>query len=72
MIADLVRNDLSRISKKNTVNVDELMGLYTYEDVHHLISTISCEISHDKNIVDILKKPQSLINFIFDQSDPGV
>jgi len=55
MIVDLVRNDLSKIAKQNTVNVDELTALYTYQDVHHLISTISCELDKNKNIIDVFK-----------------
>jgi len=55
MIVDLVRNDLSRIAKKDTVNVDELVALYSYNDVHHLISTISCELDSRKTIVDAIK-----------------
>ena len=43
MIVDLVRNDLSRIAKKDSVKVDELFGVYTFDQVHHMISTISCE-----------------------------
>ncbi len=55
MIVDLVRNDLSRIAKKSTVKVDELAGLYTYRDVHHLISTISCKIDKNTTISDVLQ-----------------
>ena len=55
MIVDLVRNDLSRIAKKNSVNVNELAALYSYTDVHHLVSTISCQLADDKRIVDVLK-----------------
>ena len=55
MIVDLVRNDLSRIAKKNTVKVDELTALYTYQDVHHLISTISCELDSQFTIVDAIR-----------------
>ena len=55
MIVDLVRNDLSRVAKKETVRVDELAGLYTYKDVHHLMSTISCELDDNKTIVDTIK-----------------
>ena len=47
MIVDLVRNDLSRISKKGKVKVTELSKLYSFKNVHQLISTIECEI--DKN-----------------------
>ena len=38
MIVDLVRNDLSITAKKNTVKVEELAKLYSYKNVHHLIS----------------------------------
>ncbi len=55
MIVDLVRNDLSKIAMPGSVNVDELAALYTYKDVHHLISTISCKLERKKNISDVLK-----------------
>ncbi len=55
MIVDLVRNDLSRIAKRNSVQVDELCGLYTFETVHQLISTVSAEISPETTFVDIMK-----------------
>jgi para-aminobenzoate synthetase component I len=41
MVVDLVRNDLSRVCEKGSVQVDELFGLYTYPQVHQMISTIS-------------------------------
>lgn len=55
MIVDLVRNDLSRIAEKNSVKVDELFGIYTFETVHQMISTISCEVSSTIKFIDILK-----------------
>lgn len=56
MIVDLVRNDLSRTAKKGTVKVDELFGIYTFKQVHQMISTISAEISENTNVVDVIKK----------------
>jgi len=44
MIVDLVRNDLSRCAVRGSVKVDELFGVHTFPTVHHLISTISCEV----------------------------
>ncbi|TDN87643.1 para-aminobenzoate synthetase component 1 [Salegentibacter sp. 24] len=44
MIVDLVRNDLSKIAKKGSVNVDELCKVYSFKQVHQMISTISAEI----------------------------
>ncbi len=44
MIVDLVRNDLSKIAKRNSVKVDELCEIYTFPQVHQMISTISAEL----------------------------
>lgn len=55
MIVDLVRNDLSRIAEKNSVQVTELCKAYTFKQVHQLISTISCQVSSDTAAVDIVK-----------------
>ncbi len=55
MIVDLVRNDLSRFAIKGTVKVDELCKVYTFEQVHQLISTVSCKVKNDIHPVDILK-----------------
>jgi len=41
MIVDLVRNDLSKICLEGTVQVDELMGIYGFPQVHQMISTVS-------------------------------
>lgn len=55
MIVDLVRNDLSKIAKKASVQVDELCGLYSYPTVHQLISTVSCELESKTSFTDIIK-----------------
>ena len=55
MIVDLVRNDLSRIAEKDTVKVDELFGIYTFDQLHHMISTISCELRAGNEIKDIFQ-----------------
>lgn len=55
MIVDLVRNDLSRIAKPNTVQVRELFGAYRFKTVHHLISTIVAEIPQHTTLIDILQ-----------------
>jgi para-aminobenzoate synthetase component 1 len=54
MIVDLVRNDLSRSCKPGTVKVDELFGIYSFEKVHHLISTVSGELKEEMHWVDAL------------------
>ncbi|MFA7274900.1 MAG: anthranilate synthase component I family protein [Crocinitomicaceae bacterium] len=55
MIVDLVRNDLSKIAEKNSVQVDELFGIYSFETVHQMISTVSCEISEKTSFVEIIR-----------------
>lgn len=40
MVVDLVRNDLSRVAQSGSVQVAELMGLYSFPQVHQLISTV--------------------------------
>lgn len=55
MIVDLVRNDLSKIATKNSVNVDEYCEPYTFKTVHQLISTISCQVQPAKKFSDILQ-----------------
>ncbi len=55
MIVDLVRNDLSRIAKKGSVQVDELFGVYSFKQVHQLISTVSCELKENYSFTEILQ-----------------
>lgn len=55
MIVDLVRNDLSKIATKNSVVVDELFGIYSFETVHQMISTVSCELKENIRFTDVLK-----------------
>jgi len=55
MIVDLVRNDFSKIAKKETVQVDELCGIYSFKTVHQMISTVSCEPKKSSNFTDIIK-----------------
>ena len=55
MIVDLVRNDLSRIASPNSVKVDELFGVYSFSHVHQMISSVSCEISPNTNLSDVLR-----------------
>jgi len=55
MIVDLVRNDFSKIARKNSVHVEELYGIYTFETVHQMISTVACQIKESSSQTDILK-----------------
>jgi len=55
MVVDLVRNDLSKICEEGTVKVDELFGIYTFPQVHQMISTISGTMRPDLHWVDTIK-----------------
>lgn len=55
MITDLVRNDLSRIAAPETVQVDELCGVYSFKTVHQLISTVSATLAEGKTLSDIIE-----------------
>jgi para-aminobenzoate synthetase component I len=55
MIVDLVRNDLSQTAVKGSVKVEELCRVYTFPQVHQMISTISSELNTDFQWTDILK-----------------
>lgn len=54
MIVDLVRNDLSLTALKGSVNVEELCKVYTFPQVHQMISTISSKVSEDTEPVSLL------------------
>lgn len=56
MIVDLVRNDLSKLAIKGTVKVQELCKVYTFDQVHQMISTITAEVSAATHPVDIVEQ----------------
>ncbi|VAW54185.1 Para-aminobenzoate synthase, aminase component [hydrothermal vent metagenome] len=47
MLIDLARNDLGRICKAGSINVNELMVLESYRHVHHIVSNIVGELRDD-------------------------
>lgn len=55
MVVDLVRNDLSMICEKGSVEVDELFGIYSYPQVHQMISTISGTLKPGITFSEVLK-----------------
>ncbi len=55
MIVDLVRNDLSRTAKKGTVKVKELCKVYSFKQVHQMISTVVSKTRKDVHPVDVIK-----------------
>ncbi|MDT8413316.1 MAG: aminodeoxychorismate synthase component I [Vicingaceae bacterium] len=55
MIVDLVRNDLSKIAQKASVKVDELCGVYTFPQVHQMISTVRAKLKENTNFEEIIQ-----------------
>ena len=55
MIVDLVRNDLTKCAIPGTVEVEELFGIYTFEQVHQMISTVVCQVKPQLSNVEIIK-----------------
>jgi para-aminobenzoate synthetase component 1 len=56
MIVDLVRNDVSKSALKGSVTVEELCKVYSFQQVHQMISTITAEVKADKNPVEIIRE----------------
>jgi para-aminobenzoate synthetase component 1 len=54
MIVDLVRNDLSKVSARGSVKVDELMGIYSFPQVHQMISTITGKLDESFHWTDAI------------------
>ena len=55
IVVDLVRNDLSKVCKEGTVQVKELFGIYSFPQVHQMISTISGELNDETDWVDVVR-----------------
>lgn len=55
MITDLVRNDLSHTAQKGSVEVKELCKIYSFLQVHQMISTVTSKLDPQYAPVDVLK-----------------
>ena len=55
MVVDLVRNDLSKICEEGSVKVDELFGIYSFPQVHQMISTISGTLQEKVDFASIIR-----------------
>lgn len=55
MIVDLLRNDLSKVCKPNTVIVPKLFAIESFPAVHHLVSTVEGELAEHCNAHDLLR-----------------
>lgn len=55
MVVDLVRNDLAKVCEEGTVKVDELYGIYSFPQVHQMISTVSGELKKEISFTEIIR-----------------
>jgi len=53
MIVDLVRNDLAKICTQGSVSVKEFLKVYTFPQVHQMISTAAGNLKENISIADI-------------------
>lgn len=56
MIVDLVRNDLSKTAQKASVQVEELCKVYTFPQVHQMISTVTSQLKDHLSPIDVIKE----------------
>lgn len=54
MAVDVARNDLSQLAKKGTVSVNKLYNIETFETVHQMVSTVSCELKENTTFEKII------------------
>lgn len=55
MVVDLVRNDLAKICEEGTVKAEELFAVYSFPQVHQMISTISGELQKETSFSEIIR-----------------
>ena len=55
MIADLMRNDLSKICLDASIREEAICELLTLANVHHLVSRVSGELRADVSFTDVLR-----------------
>ena len=55
MIVDLMRNDLSRVSRVGSVGVPTLFHVETYPTVHQMVSEVVAELEPGRGAVDVLR-----------------
>lgn len=55
MVVDLVRNDLSKVCLQGSVEATELFGIYSFPQVHQMISTVEGVLDPSYQFTDIVK-----------------
>ncbi len=55
MIVDLLRNDLARVCRPESIEVTQLCQLETYEFVQHLVSAVCGRLAEGRSAIDLLR-----------------
>lgn len=55
MIVDLLRNDLQRVCHPDSVTVAELLEVYSYSHVHHLVSSVNGRLLPRVTLAEVLE-----------------
>lgn len=55
MLVDLGRNDVGRVAKTGTVNVNELMVIEKYSHVMHIVSNVQGSLDDGKDVFDVME-----------------
>ncbi len=55
MIADLMRNDFSRVAAPGSVRVSELFGVDSFATIHHMSSSIEAQLAKEHSVLDAIK-----------------
>ena len=55
MVVDLVRNDMSIVCEKGSVKVKELFGVYSFPQVHQMISTVEGTLSAFRKFTEAIE-----------------
>ncbi len=55
MLIDLERNDLGRVCRPGSIEVNELMVLESWQHVHHIVSNVRGELAANRSPVDVLR-----------------
>jgi anthranilate/para-aminobenzoate synthase component I len=56
MVVDLMRNDLSRVCRPGSVRIAELMGVYPFAGLTHLVSTVAGAVRPDVALADVVRE----------------
>ncbi len=55
MLVDLARNDIGRISKYGSVEVENFMSVEKFSHVQHIVSTVTGKLQDNRDCYDVLK-----------------